>query len=97
MNRLVANPNLASTNPMKIWNSSTIFLYLGMTFEIELLHPKAKKLLQDLADLDLISMKEIKSDPFLGAVKKIRSKRSKLSLQDIDSEVKKVRAARYAR
>jgi hypothetical protein len=64
------------------------------TINIEILNPKAKKLLQDLADLRLISITESVANPFLDAVKKIRSKNARLSLSDITKEVEIVRAKR---
>jgi len=64
------------------------------TLNIEILNPKAKKLLQDLADLRLISISESVANPFLDAVKKIRSKNARLSLLDITKEVEIVRAKR---
>jgi hypothetical protein len=64
------------------------------TLNIEILNPKAKKLLQDLADLRLISITESVANPFLDAVKKIRSKNARLSLSDITKEVEIVRAKR---
>ena len=67
------------------------------TFNIEILNPKAKQLLMDLADLRLISISENISNPFLDTVKKIRSKKSKLTLDEITKEVEAVRAARYAK
>ena len=67
------------------------------TFNIEILNPKAKKLLMDLADLRLISISESVANPFLDAVKKIRSKNSQLSLADITKEVENLRAERYGK
>ncbi len=64
------------------------------SFNIEILNPKAKKLLMDLADLRLISISESVSNPFLDAVKKIRSKKARLSLADITKEVETVRSKR---
>ena len=64
------------------------------TINIEILNPKAKKLLQDLADLRLISITESVANPFLDAVKKIRSKNARLSLSAITKEVEIVRAKR---
>jgi hypothetical protein len=64
------------------------------TFNVEILNPKAKKLLMDLADLRLISISESVTNPFLDAVKKIRSKRARLSLGDITKEVEAVRNKR---
>ena len=68
-----------------------------MTFNIQILNPKAKKLLMDLAELRLISISENKSNPFLDAVKKLRSKKAKISLEEITKEVEAVRTKRYAK
>jgi len=68
-----------------------------MTFNVEILNPKAKKLLMDLAELRLISISENKSNPFLDAVKKIRSKKANISLDEITREVEAVRTKRYAK
>jgi len=67
------------------------------TFNIEILNPKAKKLLMDLADLRLISISETVTNPFLDAVKRIRAKKSQLSLSDITTEVEIVRSKRYGK
>ena len=64
------------------------------TFNIEILNPKAKKLLMDLADLRLISISENISNPFLDAVKRIRLKKAKLSMDEITKEVENVRSKR---
>jgi len=64
------------------------------TFNIEILNPKAKKLIMDLVDLRLISISENVANPFLDAVKRIRSKNADLSLSDITKEVEKVRSKR---
>lgn len=46
-----------------------------MTYQVDILNPKADKLLKDLADLKLISLsKESNDDPFLYAVKRLRKK-----------------------
>lgn len=67
------------------------------TFNIEILNPKAKKLLQDLAELRLITITESKSNPFLKAIKKIRSKKAILTLEEITKEVEIVRSKRYGK
>ena len=67
------------------------------TFNIEILNPKAKKLLLDLAELKLISISEKGSNPFFDAIKKIRSKRASISLKEITKEVEIVRAKRYGK
>lgn len=68
-----------------------------MTFNIEILNPKAKKLLVDLAELRLISISENPSNPFLDAVKKLRSKKATISLAEISEEVETIRAKRYGK
>jgi len=68
------------------------------TYQIDILNPKAIKLLQDLADLNLISFK--KTDESLkGVVSRLRKRASadKLSLDDITKEVEIVRSKRYAK
>lgn len=67
--------------------------------QVDILNPKAGKLLQDLADMDLISIKETKNDSFLKVVKQLRKKAEKNppSLDDITKEVELIRAKRYAK
>jgi hypothetical protein len=67
------------------------------TFNIEILNPKAKKLLLDLAELRLISIRENKANPFLAAIKKIRSKKASLTFEEITKEVEIVRTKRYGK
>jgi hypothetical protein len=66
---------------------------------IEILNPKVKDILQRLADLKLISIKEegnaIGEMEYL--LKRLRSNTNEvLSLEDINKEVEYVRAKRYA-
>ena len=67
------------------------------SLNIEILNPKAKKLLQDLADLRLISITEKAANPFLKAILKIRSKKASISLEEITKEVETVRSKRYGK
>ena len=69
------------------------------TLQVNILNPKAGKLLQDIADLNLISIKEIGDDSFLQVVSKLRAKakNNPPSLKDITKEVEFVRAKRYAK
>ena len=68
------------------------------TVQIEILNPKAAKLIQDLADLNLISIKQPKENGFTELLGKLRSKAdSAPSLEEITKEVEGVRAARYER
>ena len=69
-----------------------------MTYQVEILDPKATKLLQDLADLKLISIKETSEDRFSKVVDQLRKKAASTppSLEEITKEVEVVRAKRYA-
>ncbi len=70
-----------------------------ITYQIELLNPKAGKLLQDLADLDLIAIKPVPADGFLEVVDRLRKKAMAKppSMDDITKEVEAVRATRYGK
>jgi hypothetical protein len=67
------------------------------TLNFELLNPKAKKLLQDLAELRLISITENTFNPFFETIKKIRSKKAKVSIEELTKEVEIVRTKRYVK
>ena len=68
------------------------------SYQVDILNPKADKLLQDLADLKLISISQASKDPFLVVVNRLRKKAAaKLpTLQEITKEVETVRLKRYA-
>lgn len=71
-----------------------------MTYQIDVLNPKAGKLLKDLAEMKLISITEIPSgDPFLNVVNRLRKKASinPPTLKEITNEVESVRSKRYAK
>ena len=67
--------------------------------QVDILNPEAGKLLKNLADLNLISIKELEESSFLKVVTKLRKKAEKNppSLNDITREVELVRAERYAK
>lgn len=70
------------------------------SLQIDIINPKASQLLKDLADLNLISIREVKeNDGFLKLVKKIRTKakNNPVTLEEITKEVESVRAKRYAK
>ena len=70
------------------------------SLQIDIINPKAGKLLKDLADLNLISIREVNnSDGFLKLVKKIRAKakNNPISLEEVTKEVETVRTKRYAK
>jgi len=71
-----------------------------MTYQIDILNPKADKLLKDLAEMNLISITEVRqADPFLSVVKRLRKKAAANppGLEEITKEVEAVRAKRYAK
>jgi len=68
------------------------------TFQIDILNPKVKKLLKDLADLNLIKIRESNKSDFSKLLSKFRSKSTEsLSLEDITKEVEDVRKSRYVK
>ena len=69
------------------------------TLQVEILNPKAEKLLHDLADLNLISIRDDRADNFFKVGETIRKKAGKKvpSLKEITREVEIVRAERYAK
>lgn len=70
-----------------------------MTIQVNILNPKATKLLKDLADLNLISIKTEKENEFKNLIKKIRTKAvpQHLTIEEITKEVEIVRTKRYGR
>jgi hypothetical protein len=68
-----------------------------MTFQVDILNPKATKLLRDLEELKLITLKEQENDGFMKVVKRLRAKAAKNppSLEEITRVVEKVRSKRY--
>jgi hypothetical protein len=69
------------------------------SIQVDILNPKAEKILKQLADLNLIAIKKTKADNFLKVVNKIRkkAKANPPSLDEITKEVELVRQKRYAK
>jgi len=68
------------------------------TIKIDIVNPKAKKIIKDLADLDLINIRG--KDPlksFQTLLNNLRTKSKEISLQEITKEVELVRSKRYAK
>ncbi|WP_416440566.1 hypothetical protein ACH3O9_11575 [Leeuwenhoekiella sp. A16] len=66
------------------------------SIKIDILNPKAKNLLQDLADLNLIKINQDKKTDFSTLLKKLRSNsKEKISIEDITKEVEAVRKKRF--
>ena len=68
------------------------------TMRIDIVNPKAKKIIKELADLNLISIRD--KDPiksFQKLLSKLRSNAERVSLDEITKEVELVRARRYGK
>ena len=66
------------------------------TIRIDILNPKAKKLLENLEALNLISIKKDSKKRFKEIVKQLRTKSTSApSLEEITKQVESVRAKRY--
>jgi hypothetical protein len=68
------------------------------TLRIDIVNPKAKRIIKDLADLNLINIRD--KDPiksFQELLMKLRSKSAVISLDEITKEVELVRTKRYAK
>lgn len=64
---------------------------------IDILDPKATKVLKDLEDMKLIAIQEVPSSGFEAILQKLRAKKKALSLDDISKEVEAVRSERYGK
>jgi hypothetical protein len=68
------------------------------TMRIDILNPKAARLLKDLADLNLIAIQDTSKNGFAAVLKKLRSKaKTAPILEDITKEVELVRTKRYGK
>lgn len=62
---------------------------------IDILNPKAKKLLEALETLDLIAIKKPDKSQLKNIVHRLRKKSGDLSFDEISQEVEAVRSRRY--
>jgi hypothetical protein len=68
------------------------------SLRIDIINPKAARLLKDLADMNLIAIRGSSKSGFESVLKRLRSKAdSTPSLEEITKEVELVRAKRYAK
>jgi len=66
------------------------------TIRIDILNPKAAKLLKNLADMKLIAIQDSSKSGFAKLLKKLRSKAKPTpSMDEITQEVELVRSKRY--
>ncbi|WP_127846023.1 hypothetical protein [Psychroflexus aestuariivivens] len=67
------------------------------TIQVDILNPKAKKLLRNLADLNLIKINKTKNkSDFSALLQKLRTRSTdEISLDEITKEVEQVRSSRY--
>lgn len=71
-----------------------------VTYQVDILDPKAYRLLKDLADMNLIAIKQTNIDGFMQVIERLRLKAEQLgppTMEEITQEVEAVRAERYAR
>jgi hypothetical protein len=85
-----------------LYNSNNKLLFFKLatmnSMQIDILNPKAAKLLKDLADLKLIAIRKLPKNNFAAVLKKLRENESSPpSLEEIAKEVEFVRAKRYAK
>jgi hypothetical protein len=67
------------------------------TIKINILNPKAAKLLRDLAELNLIAIQETSTNGFEQVLNKLRSNSTSApTLDEITKEVELVRSKRYS-
>ncbi|MBL7765851.1 MAG: hypothetical protein JNJ58_07155 [Chitinophagaceae bacterium] len=66
------------------------------TLQIEIIEPKAEKLLEDLAAMNLISIQSNKQERLENLLNKLRLHADDISMEEITKEVETVRAERYA-
>jgi len=68
------------------------------TLRIDIVNPKAKKIIKELADLKLINIHDQNSiKSFESLLKKLRAKSKDISLDEITKEVEVVRAKRHGK
>jgi len=68
------------------------------TMRIDIVNPKAKRIIKDLADLNLINIRD--KDPlksFENLLNRLRTKGKAISLDEITKEVELVRSKRYGK
>ena len=64
--------------------------------QIDIIEPKAAKLLEDLAAMNLISIQSTNQDILKNLLNKLRVHSDDISMEEITNEVETVRAERYA-
>jgi len=67
------------------------------TLRVDILNPKALKLLKGLAELNLITIHESPETDFADLLKRLRKEENTPSLEEITKEVELARAERYAK
>ena len=68
------------------------------TLRIDILNPKARRLLEELEVLELIAIKKDKKQGFQSVLKRLRKKsKTAPSLEEITKEVEAVRSKRHVR
>lgn len=66
------------------------------TLQIDIIEPKAVKLLEDLAAMNLITIQNSKQERLKNLLTRLRVHTDNMSIEDISKEVEIVRSERYA-
>lgn len=66
------------------------------TLQIDIIEPKAEKLLEDLAAMNLISIQSNKQERLKSLLSKLMVHSDDITMEEITEEVEIVRAERYA-
>ena len=67
------------------------------TLQIDIIEPKAVKLLEDLAAMNLITIHTSKQERLKSLLTRLRVHSDNMSIEDISKEVETVRSERYTR
>lgn len=78
-------------------NRKFSYFWFMTTLQIDIIEPKAVKLLEDLAAMNLITIQTSKQERLKNLLTRLRVQTDNMSIEDISKEVEIVRSERYAR
>lgn len=78
-------------------NRKFSYFWFMTTLQIDIIEPKAVKLLEDLAAMNLITIQTSKQERLKNLLTRLRVHTDNMSIEDISKEVEIVRSERYAR
>lgn len=71
-----------------------------VSYQVDIIDPKASKLLRDLADMNVIAIRNVSDNSFMNIVKKLRENAKEIgepSSKDITAEIESIRTKRHAK